>query len=110
MTYQEIFEMLESSNLPVTYYQWNEDDEIPPLPYLVFYFPTSDNFGADNKVYKNIQNMNVELYTKNKNFAIEKQIEELLEQNGFFWEKQESFIESENMYEVLYQMQVAINE
>ena len=110
MTYQEIFEMLQSSELPVTYYQWNEDDDIPSLPYLVFYFPTSDNFGADNRVYKNIENLNVELYTKNKDFATEKQVETLLEENGFFWEKQESFIESENMYEVLYQMQVAINE
>ena len=110
MTYQELFQILQSTELPVTYYEWKEEDYIPPLPYLVFYFPSSDNFGADNIVYKNIEQLNVELYSKNKDFALEKRVEKVLNDNRLFWQKQESFIEDENMYEVLYISEIVIND
>lgn len=110
MTYQEIKNMIESIGLPFTYYEWKEGDMIPNLPYVVFYYPTSDNMSADNIVYQNIEQLNVEVYSKEKDFAIEKQVETVLNQNGFYWEKNESFIESEDMYEVLYQMEVVIHE
>lgn len=109
MTYEEIKTMIESFGLPFTYYEWREGDTIPNLPYVVFYFPSSDNMSADNHVYQNIEQLNIEVYSKNKNFALENQIETVLNNNGFFWEKTESFIDSEDMYEVLYIMEVVIH-
>lgn len=110
MTYQEIKAIIESIGLPSTYYQFNEGDEIPSLPYVVWYFPSSDNFSADNIVWQNNEQLNVELYSANKDFATEKAVETVLNNNGLFWEKTESYISSENMYEVLYILHVAINE
>ena len=108
MTYQEIKNMIESFGYPFTYYEWKEGDVIPNLPYVVFYFPSSDNMSADNVVHQNIERMNIEVYSKEKDFAIEQHVETILNHNGFYWEKYEAFIESEDMYQVMYQMEVVI--
>ena len=111
MTFQEIASMIESIGLPFSYYMFkgSKNDPVPPLPYVIFYYPQSDNFGADNNVYQNITRLNVELYSENKDFDSEKLVEDVLIENDIFFEKYESYIESENMYEVLYESEVIIN-
>ena len=109
MTYEEISEMLESIGLPYTYYQWAENSA-PALPYIVFYYPGSNNFIADNKAYCKIAKLNVEFYSEEKDFDTEASIEAVFEQNDLVYTKTEQYIESDQMYEVLYQMEVNINE
>ena len=108
MTFEEVNEMVTDIGLPSAYYSWPEK-MVPPLPYVLFYYPGTENFGADNSVYKVIQNLNVELYTKEKDFNTEAAVEAALEAAGLFWNKSESYLTSEHMYEVLYEMEVAIN-
>jgi hypothetical protein len=91
-----------------TYYQF-ADDSAPNLPYLIFYYPSSNNDGADNVVWQKINHLNIELYTDNKEFGIENELETVLTEHGFFYGKAEQFIESEKMFEVLYEMEVVIN-
>ncbi|MDI9479520.1 MAG: hypothetical protein QM229_01800, partial [Bacillota bacterium] len=67
-------------------------------------FAYSSNFGADNKVHKEIPNYQVELYTKTKDPAAEALIEGLFDDNDIYWEKTETFIESEGLYQVLYEI------
>lgn len=112
MQITDIKDILEGVGLPVTYYSWPEDDPrhpVPALPYLVWYLPGSENFGADDKVYQQIQTLNVELYTETKNFAWEIEVENVLDDNNLFWDKVETYIDSEHMYQVLYTMEVVIN-
>lgn len=108
MTIQDIYETLQSSGLPVTYLQWREG-QVPALPYICYYYPNTDNFGADNKVYANVNRLYVELYTAEKDFETETQVEQVLGDICGFWNKSETFIESENMYQVLYDSEVIIN-
>ena len=108
MTIQDIYETLQSSGLPVTYLQWREG-QVPALPYICYYYPNTDNFGADNKVYTNVNRLYVELYTAEKDFETEAQVEAVLGNICGFWNKSETFIESENMYQVLYDSEVIIN-
>lgn len=108
MLITEIKTMLGETGLPVTYYQWPEN-QAPTLPYLVWYLPSSDNFPADDKVYKHIEMLNVELYTENKDFETEQAIEAVLDSHNMVWERTESYIDTESMYEVLYTMEVIIN-
>lgn len=108
MTKTEIANMLKSLKLPIAYYQF-PNGEAPQLPYIVYYYPYSDNFSADNSVYQRADELNVELYTENKNFTLEEAIESLLDENGFFWQKSESYIESERMYQISYEMETIIN-
>lgn len=91
-----------------TYYQF-ADNSAPNLPYLIFYYPSSANDGADNVVWQKINHLNIELYTDNKEFGIENELEAVLTEHGFFYDKTEQFIESEKMFEVLYEMEVVIN-
>lgn len=112
MLIAEINTMLGQTGLPKTYYSWPEDDPahpVPPLPYIVWYFPNTDNFAADDRVYSHIETLNIELYTRTKDFETEAAVEAVLAAHGIVWERQESWIESEKMYEVLYTTEVIIN-
>ena len=56
--------------------------------------------------YAVIDAMNIELYTDEKDHELEKRIEEIFKNYNVSWEKEETYIDSEQMYEVLYQMEV----
>lgn len=107
MTREEIYTAIKSASLPVAYYAFPEG-AVPALPFIVYYYPNSNNFGADNAVYQQIEALNVELYSKDKDFTLEATVEAALASIGF-WQKSEAFITSEGMYEVLYQTEVLIN-
>lgn len=108
MTIQNIHTMLGQTGLSNTYYSWPEN-QAPSLPYLVWYLPSSDNFAADDKVFKRVDSLNVELYTKTKDFAKEAAVEAVLDANNMVWDKVETFLDDENMYEVLYEMEIIID-
>lgn len=105
VTYEEVVTMLEESGLPVAYDHFAEG-ESPDPPILVFLFPDSDNMYADDMVYQEVSSLNIELYTDKKDPKLEKKIQKILKQHELPWEKSEVWIESEKMYEVLYQTQM----
>lgn len=109
MKLTEIKTMLGQTGLPNTYYSY-PIGEVPALPYIVWYLPYSDNVAADDKVYKKIESLNIELYTKTKNFAKEKAVEDVLDTWQMVWEKTESYLDDEKMYEVLYEMQIIVDD
>ena len=109
MTYDEIASMIASTGLDCAYYQYPEG-EAPELPYILFYYPERNDFQADSKNYAQIPQLNIELYTKEKDFEKEKLLEDILDANDLTYDKEEQYIDSEKMYEVLYTMEVIINE
>ena len=104
MTHDEILAMLRETNLPVAYDHFAEG-ESPDPPFICFLFPGSDNFSADGKVYLKIHRVNVELYTDLKDPEMEQMLETVLDGHGIFYQKTEAWIESERLYEVLYQFE-----
>ncbi len=105
MTHEEIAEMLEEAGLPLAYDHFAEG-ESPDPPFICFLFPHSDNFSADNIVYAEFQDLNVELYTDEKNPELEDSLEAVFHSHELFWQKSEVWIETEKLYEVLYTMSV----
>ncbi len=105
MTHQEVMAMLAEMNLPYAYDHFVEG-ESPAPPFLVFLYPGSNHFAADGKVYFKVNRLNIELYTDKKDVELEKTVEAVLDKHGIFYEKSEIWIESENLYEGLYQMEV----
>lgn len=97
--------MIEEVKLPYAYHHFVEG-ESPDPPFLVFLYPNSDNFAADGMVYFKVNRLNIELYTDLKDVELEETVEAMLDKHGIFYEKSEVWIESENLYEVLYQMEV----
>lgn len=108
MTLAELYNALKSitgfSN-KVVYRAWPVG-EAPPLPFIVFLVEGSDNFGADNIVYKAINRVNIELYSKNKDTVSEGLIESLLESLSIYWEKDETYLDDEQCYEIIYSIEV----
>lgn len=107
MTYKEIAEMVESMGFPFAYYQFPEK-AAPSLPYVIFYYPNNDDLKADNSNYQTIVSLNIELYTANKDFTNEATVESVLNAYGLVFEKSETYLSSEKMYEVLYQTSAVI--
>ena len=105
MTHQEVLKMMDEMKLPYAYHHFVEG-ESPEPPFLVFLYPSSDNFAADGMVYFKVNRLNIELYTDLKDVELEEIVEAVLDKHGIFYEKSEVWIESENLYEVLYQMEV----
>ena len=105
MTYDEIVGMLGDTGIPFAYDHFSEG-ESPGPPFLVFLFPSSRNFSADGKVYQRIDALHVELYTDRKQPDLEARLEDVLDAHDVFYEKTETWIESERLYEVLYSTEV----
>lgn len=72
----------------------------------MFLYPGSNFFAADGKVYFKVNRLNIALYTDKKDVKLEETVEAVLDRHGIFYDKSEVWIESENQYEVLYQMEV----
>jgi hypothetical protein len=97
--------MLKEAGLPFAYDHFAEG-ESPEPPFLIFLFPGSDNMFADNGVYFKISQLNMELYTDKKDPELEEKLEDILTAHEIPWEKSEVWIDSEKMYEVLYQTEI----
>lgn len=105
MTHEEVMEMIGEMGFPFAYDHFAEG-ESPDPPFVVFLYPNSSNFSADGKVYFKANRLNVELYTDIKDVSMEEKVEAVLDSHGIFYEKSEVWIESEKLYEVLYEMEV----
>ena len=97
----EIISILKSLGIPYAYDHFAEG-EGPNPPFICFRCPNSDNFAADGTVYFPITEIDIELYTDKKDPEKEKKLEDLLTENGIFFDKTETWIDSEKLYEVLY--------
>lgn len=104
---EKLLEILNKISLPFAYDHFAEG-ESPEPPFLVYLLPKSDNFSADGKVYDKISVVNLEIYTDKKDLEIENQVEKVLDENNIFYSKSEVWIESEKLYEVLYNFEVRI--
>ncbi len=105
MGYNEVLSMLEKLNLPVAYWEFDEDNP-PDLPYVVFTMPDSNNVYADGKVYYVGQKLYVELYVGCKNQELEEKIQKLFGDYGLGWSRKEYRIEDKKIFEELYELEV----
>jgi len=105
MTFQEVKQMIESIGLPYTYDSF-PSNVAPAPPYIVFNYPNNDDFGADNTNYVSIDLLNIELYTSTKDFELERNLEAVLNANGFYYDKTETYIRQDNIYQITYVTEV----
>ena len=105
MTRTEVMEMLSSMDIPIAYHHFAEG-EAPSLPYLVYHYPKSESFAADNIAYAKEDDLAIELYEDKRDFDVEGELEQSLDANDLFYVKTEIYIPDEDMYEILYEMNV----
>ena len=112
MTRKELYQILKSIGLPIAYYQFKEGDKdnpVPSLPYMVYYYPSRTDESADGINFAKVYTLNIELYTKEKDFDTEDKVESTLTDADIYYTKSESYLNDEQMYEVLYEGEVILN-
>ena len=97
---EELLKILSETQIPFAYHHFAEG-ESPEPPFICYLLSGSNNFSADGKVYYKINEVHIELYTDLKDLAVEQQLEDVLDEQGIFYKKSETWIESEKLYEVL---------
>lgn len=107
MTYKQIASMVSSIGLPYAYYQFPEGTAQAP-PFVVFFYVDTDDVFADDTNYQRIATLNIELYTNEKDFAMESTVEQILTNNNLTYYKEENYIDSERMWQIAYEMEVLI--
>ncbi len=105
MSHEEVLGMMGEMGLPFAYDHFVEG-EAPEPPFLVFLYPKAVNFAADGVAYFKTNQLDIELYMDLKQPELEEAIEAVLLKHGIFYGKSEVWIESEKLYEVLYEMEV----
>ena len=96
----ELLQILNETQISFAYHHFAEG-ESPEPPFICYLLTGSNNFSADGKVYYKINEVHIELYTDLKDLAVEQQLEDVLDEHGIFYNKSETWIESEKLYEVL---------
>ena len=109
MTYKQVAEMVGTIGVPYAYYQFPNNTGIAP-PFVCFYFDSSNDFAADNVNYQRIRPLSIELYTDNKDFTLEQTVENVLNQNGLVYSREETYLDSERMYMVTFMTEIIITE
>ena len=108
MNLQELFNIL--NNIPEfngkVSYRAFPIGQCPELPFVCYLENQTNNFFADNSVFKKKTSVNVELYTELKNIELETKIEDALNRNMLPWEKTEDYIDSEKCFMITFNVEV----
>lgn len=105
MTLKEMIAMLEETGFPVAYGHFPK--EAPPtVPYIALTIPYTDNFFAENKVWKQIAYGDIELCTEHKDTEAEKKLTDVLNSHNITWQKtSEDFIEDDGVFSIFYEFE-----
>lgn len=102
---EELLTILNKCGISFAYDHFAEG-ESPDPPFICYLIPGSDNFSADGKAYYKKNEVRIELYTDTKDLAVEQMVEDALDAASIFYGKSETWIDSEKLYEVLYQFEM----
>jgi hypothetical protein len=104
MTLEDLKTLLETSGLRFAYHHW---DAPPALPYGVYLYAYSSDLMADDCNYADVDNWQVELYSRGKDPTSEAAIEAVLKGAGIPYQKTETYLETEKLYQIVYLIRTA---
>lgn len=109
MTLKQLSLMIKGIGLPYAYYQFPDGTDLQP-PFICFLLNRSNDFVADCKNYQSISELRIELYSDNKDFDLEHSVEAVLNNNGFVFDREETYLDTEKMNMVVYTTNIVITE
>ncbi len=104
---ETLITLLKETGIPFAYDHFAEG-ESPDPPFICYLLPQSDNFAADGRVYLKVSEIHMELYTDAKDLEAEGKMEAALDSRGIYYERSETWIGSEKLYEVLYSFEMEV--
>ncbi|WP_099329106.1 hypothetical protein [Clostridium paraputrificum] len=99
----ELEDMLKQTSYPVKYSHFEKPVKVP---YITYINSNTNNFIADNIVYKKISDVQIELYTRKKDLGVEEKLEKLLDENELAYETSEVWIEEERLFQKIYEVRL----
>lgn len=111
MTYEDVASMIASVGLPSAYDHFDKDDENRPSgpPFICFLYPQNNDPAFDDHNYVQVEQLQIELYTDNKDFDHETAIDDVLNANDLPFDKDCTYLDDEHMYMTTYTTEVCIN-
>ncbi len=103
MTQTELISLLKTTGYDVAYHHFEERNN---PPFVVFLRTDDENISSDYKVHGKFKNYQIELYTRKKDLVAEKKIEDVIGEIYSEYSTSETYIESEKLYQVVYQITV----
>lgn len=100
MSEEELYNLLITTGLEVAYDHFDEPNISPP--FILYRSPDANTFKADDKTYYKQNNYIIDLVTDKKDPEEEENLEQILEENHLPYDKEESFIEAERIYQIRY--------
>lgn len=107
MTTRDIKALVESFGLPYAYHQF-ADGTGQDTPFICFFYGNRDDFIADDSNYSKIVRLYIELYTDEKDFALESVIENKLNEAGIVYTADEDYIDTERMHVTVYSTSICL--
>jgi hypothetical protein len=105
-TQEELYQFL-NSIFPTCFYNWQGSRKVPSAPYICYLYDSSDNFGADNKVYHKSDNYLIELYTDKADLTSEITLENKFDENKIFYNKtNKAYIDELKLFQVVYAINI----
>lgn len=103
MTYEELEQLLAPVGIPFTLHHWERP---PAMPFGVYFDDYTDNFEADDRAYLVITHFNIELYTRQRDPALETLLEGILDGAELYWDKDSDYVDSLRAYMTTYEIEV----
>ncbi|KAA6447843.1 hypothetical protein FZC77_17145 [Bacillus swezeyi] len=108
MTLSDLHKRLKATGIPVAYshFKVSEESQAPAPPYILYLETATTSFYADNKAYKRIKSVDIELYTAKKDLEKESLIEKLLNDANLPYQPDETYLESQQVFKRTYEVWV----
>jgi hypothetical protein len=108
MNLNELKTLLEVTGFPVAYFQFieTENEPVPEPPFIVFFVTDSENLFGDDTVIKDIEDVDIELYTDKKDINAENKVKEVLKKNNLPYTTSEVYIESQRLYQKTFEVRL----
>lgn len=102
MTKQDIFNIL--NEVAPTFY--NQAPIGTGLPFITYKTDHDNNFGADNRVYKEITGVTVTLYMGAGDLSTEERLNAAFNDEEIFWVSSSDYDEDQKLFTTVYEMEV----
>lgn len=97
-----LYELLETTGLPVAYGVFDEEQD---PPYIAYIGSGQMDFAADDTYYHRKNRYQIEYYFKEKDEDKEAEIEQLLLDNGYPYQKSEDlYLDDQRLFLIYYQV------
>lgn len=103
MTYAELLEVLRPTGIPWAYHHWETKQE---PPYGIYLDDEDDPFFADGSTYVYASAMRLEVYSLERDRGLDRKVRDALDAAGIAYYLHYTWIESEGLYESIFEIEV----